>query len=101
MLAIIKNRWFDFAAFLVLFATIIVFTITGKYFVLAAPFILLWFMLMGINWKTAFWIFLFTIPPSIQYDFAGDTMTVSLPDQPMMWGFLFLFILMWDQVDLI
>jgi len=97
MLAAIRNRWFDFAAFSVLFATVVVFAFTGKYYVLVAPFILLWFMLMGINWKTAYWIFLFTIPPSIQYDFAGDTMTISLPDQPMMWAFLFLFILLWAR----
>ena len=91
MIAAIKNNWFHVAAFLVLFATIAVFAFTGKYFVLAAPFALLYFMMMGINWKTAFWIFLFIIPPSTQINFAGDTMSITLPDQPMMWVFLALF----------
>ena len=80
-----------------LFATIFVFAFTGNYFVLAAPFIFLWIMLIGINWKAAYWIFLLTIPASIQIAFASDTMSITLPDQPLMWTFLLLFILMWAR----
>ena len=78
-----------------LFATIVVFALTGSYFVLAAPFVFLWAVLLGVNWKTAYWIFLFTIPASIQINFAGDTMSITLPDQPLMWSFLLVFIMMW------
>ena len=62
---------------------------------LAAPFVFLWAVLLGVNWKTAYWIFLFSIPASIQINFAGDTMSITLPDQPLMWSFLLVFILMW------
>ncbi len=91
----IRNKWFDVAAFSVLFATVIVFALTGSYFVLAAPFVFLWAVLLGVNWKTAYWIFLFTIPASIQINFAGDTMSITLPDQPLMWSFLLMFLLIW------
>ena len=93
MLTAAKNKWFDIAAFSVLFATIIVFVLTGSYYVLVAPFVFLWGALLGLNWKTAYWIFLFTIPASIQLSFASDTMSITLPDQPLMWTFLLLFIL--------
>ncbi len=92
MLATLQNRLFPLASFTVLFLTIILFAYTGNYFVLAAPFIYLYVVLMGVNWKTAYWVFLFTIPPSIQLSFAGDTMSITLPDQPMMWLFLALFL---------
>ena len=91
----IRNKWFDVAAFSILFATIVIFALTGSYFVLAAPFVFLWAVLLGVNWKTAYWIFLFTIPASIQINFAGDTMSITLPDQPLMWSFLLVFILIW------
>lgn len=90
MLQLIKNRWFDVAAFALLFGTIAVFAWTGKYEVLVAPFGFLFLMLMVLNWKTAYWIFLFTIPPSIQINFASDTMSITLPDQPIMWLFMLL-----------
>ena len=94
MLAAIKNRWFDVAAFSLLFLTIILFAYTNNYFVLAAPFGFLFIVLLGINWKTAYWIFLFTIPLSIYISFADDTMAITLPDLPLMWLFLLLFCLL-------
>ena len=97
MLSAIKNNLLSFAAFALLFATIIVFSYTGNYFVLAAPFAFLYAILIGVNWKVAWWIFLFTIPASIQINFAGDTMAITLPDEPMMWVFLLLFVLVWAR----
>ena len=93
MLTLIKNIWFDVAAFMLLFATVIVFTWTGNYIFLAAPFAFLYIVLIAVNWKTAYWIFLFTIPASIQINFAGDSMSITLPDQPIMWLFLLTFVL--------
>ena len=95
MLTAIRNKWFDILAFSVLFATVVVFAFTSNYYVLATPFVFLWIMLIAVNWKTAYWIFLFTIPVSILIVFASDTMSITLPDQPLMWTFLVLFILMW------
>ncbi len=97
MLTILKNRWFDFVAFSVLFATILIFAFTSNYYVLAVPFVFLWLMLIAVNWKSAYWIFLFTIPASIQITFAADTMSITLPDQPLMWTFLLLFVLLWAR----
>ena len=94
MTAAIRSRWFDITAFALLFATIIIFALTGNYFILPLPIAFLYIVLMGVNWKTAYWILLFTIPASIQINFAGDTMSVTLPDQPMMWLFLLLFCLL-------
>ncbi len=93
MLSFLKNIWFDAAALMLLFATVVVFAWTGNYIVLVAPFAFLYVMLVAVNWKTAYWIFLFTIPASIQINFAGDSMSITLPDQPIMWLFLFTFVL--------
>lgn len=98
---VLKNKWFSLAAFSVLFLTVILFAWTGNYILLAAPFAFLYFVLMGVNWKTAYWIFLFTIPASIQINFAGDTMSITLPDQPIMWLFLLLFIIVWAKNPMI
>jgi len=97
MLAAIKNNLFNLGAFTLLFVTIILFAYTGNYFILVAPFVFLYAVLLGINWKMAWWIFLFTIPASIQINFSSDTMTITLPDEPMMWIFLLLFALVWAR----
>lgn len=97
MLAYLQNRLFALASFSMLFLTIMAFAYTGNYYVLAAPFAYLYVVLMGVNWKTAYWIFLFTIPPSIQLSFAGDTASITLPDQPIMWLFLALFLVIYAR----
>lgn len=94
MLETLKNKWFGFAAFTLLFATVAAFGYTGRYEVLVAPFAFLFAIQIGLNWKTAYWIFLFSIPASIQINFASDTMSITLPDQPIMWLFLGVFLLM-------
>ncbi len=93
----LKNTWFTAASVSVLFLTVILWGYTGNYLVLAAPIAFLYFILIGINWKTAYWIFLFTIPLSIQINFAGDSMAITLPDQPLMWSFLILFLIIWAR----
>lgn len=62
----------------------------GSLIFLAIPFGILFAALLFFNWKTAFWIMLFFIPCSIQVWFLGDTLSTSLPDEPMMWLFLLL-----------
>ncbi len=83
-----REKWFTVASFTVLAATIFLVAFTGNPFLLALPFGYLYAVLVGINWKAAYWIFLFTIPPSIQLGLADDTLSITLPDQPMMWLFL-------------
>jgi len=93
----LQNKWFSLAAFSVLFVTVFLFAWTGNYIFLAAPFAFLYLVLLGVNWKAAYWIFLFTIPPSVQIGFADETMSITLPDQPMMWLFFLLFIVMFAK----
>ena len=97
MLTAIKNNWFHAAAFMLLFATIILYAYTGNYFILVVPFAFLYAVLLGVNWKMAWWIFLFTIPESVQINFSGDTMAITLPDEPLMWAFLLLFTLVYAR----
>lgn len=94
---VVKNNWFHVAAFSILFATIILFAYTGNYFILLAPAVFLYFVLLGVNWQAAYWIFLFTIPASIQINFSNDTMAITLPDEPLMWVFLLLFTLVFTR----
>ena len=82
-------------SFAVLFLSVALFGLTGSYLLLGVPFVYLYILLVGINWKTAYWIFLAFIPFSIQLEFAGGALSTSLPDEPMMWFFLLVFVLMW------
>lgn len=85
---LLKNKWLSLGSLLVLFLTVAAFAWTGYYYLLAIPFGYLFFLLLGLNWKSAYWLFLFTIPFSIQLSFAGDSMSITLPDQPFMWCLL-------------
>lgn len=66
----------------------------GSLIFLAVPFGLLFVSLLFFNWKTAFWMMLFFIPCSIQVWFLNDTLSTSLPDEPMMWLFLLMTIVL-------
>ncbi len=97
MLTYLKNSWFNLAAFSLLFFAIFAWTWTGSLLFLGIPIAFLFTTLAGVNWKLAYWIFLFTIPFSIQIDLAGDSMAITLPDQPIMWLFLLVFIVMYAR----
>jgi O-antigen ligase len=93
----IKNSWFHIGAFSLLLVTVMLFAYTGNYYLLLAPFGFLYFVLLGVNWQTAYWIFLFTIPASVQINFSNDTMAITLPDEPLMWIFMLLFCLVFAR----
>ena len=78
----------------ILFVSIALFAFTGYYLLLALPFGYLFFLLAGANWKAIYWIFLFSIPVSVHLSL-GDTLSTSVPDEPIMWFFLLMFGLMW------
>ena len=84
-------KWLTGISLAVLFVSVALFSYTGSYLLLAAPFGYLYVALMGLNWKTAYWILLFCIPFSAQLSFSDDTLSTSLPDEPMMWLFFLLF----------
>ena len=67
---------------------------TGSYMLLVAPFIILFAVLLTLNWKAAWWVFLFTVPLSQQIFLLNNSLSTSLPDEPMMWCFLLLFLLL-------
>ena len=90
-----KNNTLNWAGAFIVLATIAVFAFTGQYLVLLAPVGVLVLSLIMLNWKTAWWIFLFSIPASIQISFLHDTLSTSVPDEPMMWLFLFTFIIIY------
>ena len=91
MLALLQKNWFTMSSFGILFLTICLFSFTGNAFVLMAPLVFLYIVLVCLNWRMAYWFFLFTIPASIQINFDRDTMAITLPDEPIMWIFLLLF----------
>lgn len=74
----------------VLFLSIMAYAYTGNVIVAGVPFAFLFLLLTGVSWKTAFWVFLFTIPLSIDVHFFGETLSTSVPDEPIMWLFLLL-----------
>jgi O-antigen ligase len=69
---------------------------------LITPLIFLFILMTGLNWKFAFWFLLFSIPASVELDFFNDTLSTSVPDEPIMWMLLLVFMLMWArQPDII
>ncbi len=67
---------------------------TGNYFLLLLPFAVFFPALLYLNWRAAWWIFLFSVPLSQQIYLLGKSLSTSLPDEPMMWCFLLLFLLL-------
>ena len=78
----------------VLLLSVALFAFTGEYLFIGLPFVYLFLMLAILNWKTAYWVFLFSIPVSIQIWFFNYTLSTSVPDEPIMWVFLLLFLLL-------
>ena len=67
---------------------------SGNYYVLVLPFGLLFAGLLLLNWRAAWWLFLFSVPLSQQIFLLNKSLSTSLPDEPMMWCFLLLFLLL-------
>ena len=77
-----------------LLAVVAAYAATGQYLLLLAPFGVLILGMLVVNWKTAWWMFLFSIPLSMQLEFLGGTLSTSLPDEPMMWLLLLTFVVL-------
>src|SRR4051794_23467710 len=86
-----KVQWAGAAIGLVLVA---LYAATGIGPILALPFGLLFVALMVVNWRAAWWIFLFSVPLSQQIFMLNGQLSTSLPDEPLMWLFLLTLILM-------
>jgi len=74
----------------VLFLGVMLFAYTQSYKAVLLPLGFIYLLLLLINWKIAYFLFLFTIPISIDYQITGSLST-SLPDEPLMWMFMFMY----------
>ncbi len=90
-----NNKLSRVAGLTILLVSIALFALTGEYLFAAVPFVYLFLLLAVVNWKTAYWVLLFTIPASIQIWFFNYTLSTSVPDEPIMWLFLLVFTLIW------
>lgn len=67
---------------------------TGNYLIAALPVAFLFVLALGANWKTVYWCLLLLIPVSIDVELIGKSLSTSLPDEPIMWAFLLLFLIL-------
>ncbi|PZF73881.1 O-antigen ligase family protein [Taibaiella soli] len=88
---IINKDWFQPVSITLGLLCILLYALTGNFLCLATPFAFFYCALITINWKTAYWLLLFCIPFSIQIWFLNETLSTSVPDEPMMWLMLLLF----------
>lgn len=86
-----EYKWWQGISLAVLLASIAVFAYTGSYLALVIPVGYLYALLVGLNWKAAYWILLFSIPFSVQLGFFSNTLSTTVPDEPIMWLFLLMF----------
>ncbi len=84
------GKWAQALCWGVLFISLALFAYKGDFIYAALPFGFLFLLLTGVNWKTAFWVFIFSVPISMDVAFFNDTLATSVPDEPMMWIFLLL-----------
>jgi len=91
--AVPENRTL-YAGGALMLAVVILAAFTGNFYLLVIPFVLLFACLILLNWKTAWWIFLFSVPLSQQIYLSNKSLSTSLPDEPIMWCFLLLFLVL-------
>ena len=72
------------------FLSVAAFIATDFYPLLLLPLLALFIILMKENWKAAYWVLLFTLPLSVHVYIDNQTLSITLPSQPIMWLFLLL-----------
>ncbi|MBX9449834.1 MAG: hypothetical protein KL787_08995 [Taibaiella sp.] len=65
--------------------------ITGEYYWLLTPFIVLIGLLPFYNFRWFFWLFILSVPLSVHKELSAS-LTLTLPDEPLMAGLLFLLV---------
>ncbi len=86
----ISENWLIRIGLTVLFIGVMSFAYTQDPKTILLPLGFIYTLLLLVNWKLAYMLFLFTIPISIDYQITGSLST-SLPDEPLMWVFMFMF----------
>lgn len=75
-------------------AGLVVAILTSFYWIVALPFIVLFFYLGWQQWQFIFFLLIFSLPWSVEYNF-NPTLGTDLPDEPLMLLTAFLFIVYW------
>lgn len=86
----IGENWLIRIGLAVLFTGVMAFAYTQDPKTILLPLGFIYTLLLLVNWKAAYMLFLFTIPISIDFQISGSLST-SLPDEPLMWVFMFMF----------
>jgi O-antigen ligase len=86
----ISENWLIRIGLAVLFIGVMSFAYTQDPKTILLPLGFIYTLLLLVNWKMAYMLFLFTIPISIDFQITGSLST-SLPDEPLMWVFMFMF----------
>lgn len=86
----ISEKWLIRVGLAVLFLGVMAFAYTQDPKTILLPLGFIYSFLLLINWKVAYMLFLFTIPISIDFQISSSLST-SLPDEPLMWVFMFMF----------
>jgi O-antigen ligase len=92
--ALLQGKWYSRLSWAVLFACSGAFAYTRNPMYIGLPFVFLFLLLTGVNWKTSFWILLFSIPLSVDFSFFNKSLSTSVPDEPIMWLFLLLLMIL-------
>lgn len=90
----LQSKWAGYFCWAVMLLSACAFAYTSNPVMIGIPFVLLLVLLTGLNWKTSFWILLFSIPLSMDVSFFNKALSTSVPDEPMMWMFLLLTVLL-------
>lgn len=85
----ISDRVLRIIGLAVLFLGVMLYAYTQNPKTILLPLGFIYVLLLLVNWKVAYFLFLFTIPISMDYQITGSLST-SLPDEPMMWIFMFM-----------
>jgi O-antigen ligase len=91
--SITYNKWSAGGGILTLLASLLLFAVTGQSLYLIMPGIYLYLFVVMQNWKTGYWILVFTLPFSVQLDLT-NTLSTSVPDEPLIWLYFLLFFLL-------
>lgn len=93
--ALLASKTGTIGALTILFGSLLGYFITYNYAFLLLPFVALMGAITVLNWKLTYWVFLFSIPISIHLYLLGTSFSTSLPDEPIMWMFLLMFVLLY------
>ncbi|WP_276133455.1 O-antigen ligase family protein [Polluticoccus soli] len=79
---------------LTLLAGMGLFIFGGRVEWLLLPFAYLYLLVLAYDWKAAYWILLCSLPFSMHIELDGGVLSTSIPDEPMIWLFFLLFLLL-------